>query len=77
MSEFWDKVMKCEHKRLSPNYLESYGCGTPYCSAWETHCLDCGVYITECGCGSWNGLSGWPERRHRSVRHRRERRKQS
>ena len=63
LSKFWDKVLKCEHKNLDPNYYEHVSCGTPYCSGHETHCLDCGVYISECGCGFNNGMSGWPYRR--------------
>jgi len=68
MNEFWDKVERCEHKNLNPNYLEGGTCWTPYCGWWEEHCLDCGVYITKCGCGFCNGMSGWPEQRWRSLR---------
>lgn len=63
-SEFWKKVNRCKHKNLSDSYYISYRCGTPYCGADEIHCLDCGVYISRCGCGSENGLSGWPMSRH-------------
>jgi hypothetical protein len=63
MSKFWDKVIKCKHEHLNPNYWEYIYCPTPYCSGHEVHCLDCGVFITKCGCGSNNGMSGWPERR--------------
>ena len=62
-NKFWDKVMKCKHNNLSPVYLNIYGCGTPYCYADEIYCLDCRVFITKCGCGYSNGMSGWPESR--------------
>ena len=71
--EFWDKVSKCEHKNLDPNYYEYVPCGTPYCSGWEEHCLDCGVYITKCGCGFNNGMSGWPDSRWRELQRKKER----
>jgi len=64
-SKFWKNVIKCQHKNLSPVYYEGIHCETPYCSGWETHCLDCGVFITKCGCGYNNSMSGWSERRHR------------
>jgi len=63
---FWDKVSKCKHKNLSPNYLEYVECGTPLCQGYESHCLDCGAYITECGCGFVSGISGWGERRNQA-----------
>ena len=63
MSVFWNKVMKCKHKNLSENYYVHIFCGTPYCSGWEEHCLDCGVYISDCKCGSNYGMFGWPEKR--------------
>ncbi len=60
MSEkFWDKVTECKHKNISPNYCEHIYCETPFCFGYELHCLDCGVYISECKCGYCNGLSGW------------------
>jgi hypothetical protein len=65
MNKFWEKVVKCEHKNLSPDYCEYVSCWTPYCGGWEEHCLDCGVFITKCGCGFNNGMSGWPEKRWR------------
>lgn len=68
---FWKKVEKCKHENLSENYYESVYCGTPYCGGEETHCLDCGVYITKCGCGYCNGMSGWPEKRWRNKRRQR------
>ena len=61
---FRDKVQKCKHERLSPDYLDDIACSTPYCRGYETHCLDCGAYITKCECGYLNGISGWPEKRH-------------
>jgi len=65
VKDYWKKVSKCKHTNLSPDYLEDVYCDTPYCGGWEDHCLDCGVYITKCGCGFNNGMSGWPEKRHR------------
>ena len=68
MPKFWDKVLKCEHKNLSPNYLPYFMmCGTPYCGdISEDHCLDCGVYITHCKCMSEDGMSGWSLGRRRA-----------
>jgi len=63
MFDFWGKVEKCKHENLSPDYCEYIACPTPYCSGMETHCLNCGVYISECGCNSCSGLSGWSQRR--------------
>ena len=62
-NKFWDKVLKCKHENLSPSYCEHISCGTPYCGGSEYHCLDCGIYISECGCGYNNGMSGWSNRR--------------
>lgn len=76
LNRFWATVLKCQHKNLSPNYLELFRCGTPYCSGDEVHCLDCGAYISSCGCMSENGISGWPHSRYRTeVRKRNERQK--
>ena len=63
MITFWDKVEKCEHKNLSPDYCAYVRCSTPYCRGDEFHCLNCGAYITECGCHSCDGISGWPNSR--------------
>lgn len=63
MNEFWKKVTKCKHKNLSPDYCESVYCDTPYCGGYEVHCLDCGAYISKCGCGCCNDVSGWPQKR--------------
>lgn len=63
-NSFWDKVEKCKHERLSPNYCPNVHCSTEYCSGHEVHCLDCGVYISECGCGCECGMSGWPKKRN-------------
>ena len=46
---FWDLVKECDHTNRTDHY-EDVGCSTPYCSGNESHCRDCGVYITECGC---------------------------
>ena len=59
----WKKVKKCKHTNLSPDYLGHIYCDTPYCEGSEYHCLDCGVFISKCGCGSNNGRSGWPNKR--------------
>jgi hypothetical protein len=67
MTKFWEKVEKCDHKNLSPDYCETLYCSTPYCNSYETHCLDCGVFITQCGCGCENGMSGWPDKRYRKL----------
>ena len=67
--EFWNRVSKCEHTNTSPNYLTVFRCDTPYCEVEESHCLDCGVFISKCGCGFSNGMSGWPERRNRNNQH--------
>lgn len=63
MSNFWDKVYKCKHKNISPNYSPMVYCDTPYCTGHEEHCLDCGVYISDCLCHSNFGYSGWPHKR--------------
>lgn len=63
-SKFWNKVLKCKHKHINPNYYEFVSCSTPYCNGSEVHCLDCNVYISECSCGCNNGMNGWPYRRH-------------
>ena len=64
MNVFWEKVSKCKHENLSPSYLESFPCDTPYCGGFETRCLDCCVYISKCKCSYCNGMSGWPRNRH-------------
>jgi hypothetical protein len=65
ISKFWEKVHNCEHKNMNPDYCGNVHCGSPWCVGREQHCLDCNVYITECWCGSNNGMSGWPEKRWR------------
>lgn len=62
---FWERVKKCKHNNISPNYLEDAGCCMSDMGSHsaEYHCLDCGVYISECGCGCSTGLSGWPKKR--------------
>jgi len=65
MSRFWERVHACEHENISENYFQYISCSTPYCGGEEEHCLDCGVYITECKCGFCRGMSGWPEKRWR------------
>jgi len=68
MNKFWDKVDKCEHKNISPNYYQYVPCGTPYCSGHEYHCLDCGVYISDCGCHCCAGFDGWSSKRRKNYR---------
>ena len=65
INSFWARVDSCEHRDedSSPDYGPSINCMTPYCEGHEYHCLRCGVYISHCGCGSNNGMSGWPMRR--------------
>ena len=62
-NKFWHVVEKCDHKNLSPNYCEHIYCETPYCSGIEEHCLDCGIYLSDCGCHSNQGISGWSNKR--------------
>jgi hypothetical protein len=62
MEKFWDKVNKCKHEETD-KYLEFINCETPYCSGSEWHCKHCGVYISECGCGYNDGMSGWSHKR--------------
>lgn len=61
--KFWDKVSKCQHE-FYDNYSCDIGCGTPYCHGFEYHCKKCKAYITECGCGFCNGISGWSDKRY-------------
>lgn len=68
--EFWDKVSRCQHKNINPSYDDSWSCWTPYCDATESRCLDCGVYISTCGCGFERGLYGWPRSRRRTEERR-------
>lgn len=62
-SSFWEKVEKCNHENLYSDYYELVYCDNEYCSGSESHCADCGVFITTCQCGYCNGISGWPEKR--------------
>jgi hypothetical protein len=74
-SEFWKKVDECQHE-LSPDYYVYIHCDTLFCSGREVHCLKCGVYISHCDCFSNDGMSGWPDKRHRTeARKRNERRR--
>jgi hypothetical protein len=59
---FWDKISKCDHEPTN-NYLESISCQTDYCNGSEWRCKHCGVYISECGCGYNNRMSGWSKKR--------------
>lgn len=67
MTKFWDKVLKCKHENIDPDYYDYVSCSTPYCTGYEIRCADCGVYITKCGCGACNGMSGWPDKRRRGL----------
>ena len=60
----WDKISRCDHKNLYPDYCATIHCSTPYCTGYEIHCKDCGAFISTCGCGAWDGVSGWPIARH-------------
>ena len=64
----WGKTSTCKHENKYGDYLMMGSCGTPYCSWEEFHCRDCGAYVSECGCGCENGMSGWPRSRHRTER---------
>jgi hypothetical protein len=64
MSNFWNKVDQCEHKNISPDYLEYLNCT---CQGTEFHCLDCGVYKANCQCGEMQGQSGWPYQRWKTY----------
>lgn len=68
--KFWDKVDKCKHNNISQNYCETIDCSNQdiSCFGVETHCLDCGVYIAECACGSESGMSGWSQKRWRNKK---------
>jgi hypothetical protein len=59
MTPFWEKALACKHHNLYPNYLHLFSCDTPYCHGREVHCKDCKAFITSCGCGYNNGVSGW------------------
>jgi hypothetical protein len=58
--EQYEKMSKCAHKNLDPDYSVGFVCSTPYCTGSEEHCLDCGAYLSSCGCGYENGLSDKP-----------------
>jgi hypothetical protein len=60
---FWASVDACDHERLSKTYLVNLYCPTPYCRGQEIHCLDCGAYISSCGCGFLDAVSGWSSAR--------------
>ena len=62
----WDKIHKCKHKWT--DYLDNGSCGTPHCYWTESHCRKCGIYVTECGCGSMNGMSGEPYKKEKNRR---------
>jgi len=66
LSPFWQKALACKHERT--RWTNRGGCWTPLCGGWdEYHCLECGVYITRCDCGTEDGMSGWPHKRWQSL----------
>ena len=65
--KFYQKANRCKHNNLSENYFVEYRCMTPYCSAEEVHCSDCGAFITTCGCGCEGGISGWSRTRRAKM----------
>lgn len=68
MSDFWNKVNNCDHKNFYPEYAYYMTCNTEYCTGVEDyHCKDCGAYITKCGCGFHNTISGWPLEKRRNY----------
>ena len=66
VNNFWKKVLTCKHE-WDKNYHAYVMCSTPHCFGNEDKCKKCRVYKTTCGCGSNNGLSGWPDRRRREC----------
>jgi hypothetical protein len=71
VSRFWVSVDQCDHERMSQGYLVDLSCSTPYCRGREEHCLDCGAYISSCGCGHLDGVSGWSKARWTKYQRRR------
>jgi hypothetical protein len=53
-----------------PNYLAFLYCGTDYCTGYEKHCMDCGWFISECGCGSCNGASKISDKAEKAIKKR-------
>ena len=67
ITAFWQRVGTCDHANLSPDYYLTWPC-MEYCRGSESHCLDCGAYLSKCPCHCCDGASGWPERRHNAER---------
>jgi len=67
-SKFWEKVHNCQHE-FYDDYYGYINCDMAYLgsNASESHCKKCGVYISECGCGCSNGMSGWSAERRRKF----------
>ena len=65
--KFWDRAKKCKHENISSNYNIYIPCSTQYCEGSEFHCLDCGVYISECHCMAHNGMSGWSNKKWKTY----------
>ena len=65
--DFWGRVEKCDHKNET-GYYEHVSCSTPTCGGSETHCADCRVYLSTCGCLSSDGMSGWSQARRAAWR---------
>lgn len=57
---FFNQIHGCRHAHMDPDYFMGFKCSTPCCSGQEEHCLDCGAYISTCGCGCENGISDKP-----------------
>ena len=64
-TKFWGKASKCKHENLT-DYAWPIYCSTAFCGGLETHCKDCGVFISHCPCGFNNGLDGWSLERRRN-----------
>lgn len=67
MNIFKNKAQSCKHEHLS-NYHKTGKCATDFCWWEEHHCIECGAYVTTCGCGFNNGIDGWPSKRRNKER---------
>lgn len=66
--DLWKRAAKCNHENRTEHYRNGR-CGTDYCDGWtETHCRDCGIFITACPCGSNNSFDGWSWKQRRAHR---------
>lgn len=55
----WIKAMTCKHENITDYCVRACG----ICGGSEYHCKDCGVFFTDCKCGSNSGMSGWPAKK--------------